>query len=547
MAWRKPANLREWTHILYRHRIKALFPALLAAILAVVVSYKIPREYRADAKFERKSDPTMRTAGSNTAENALWNIRQKINEDIKGVTSVEQLVEDLGLTRDLPHTNDGALTVAGQQAKLDLVKKFQERIGISWQIRSDSLEHITITFTDSSRELPPRVVNRIVDNYMDETRRELSDMLTNSQAFFQREMERYKGIVQDLENKKLTFMRDNPGLNPDDPNSLNARQTEITSTLTRVTAEIEETKSVIAKNEEYIRGQPEKIMNRRQGENPKLTDLNSRISTLNRDIDDMKRANMTEEHPKLKSARKQLAVLEEQAKTMQAMVEVGVDEMVNEQRATAIRENETRIGRIAALERQKAELINQLDAINAQQKNFIILRNELVSIERRLAEANEQLNFWDDKYKKTSMAVAFEISQKGVRMTWLNRAPDIGKPSRPTFIQIAAMAGAAFLGVAAIIIILAELLDHSFRTPDQAVEELKLPLLGAVSEIVTPGLAMRRRFVNWGVLPVATVALTLTFVVLLGVTYISLDNPQRFDQLRARPVETVKDMLRGRG
>lgn len=546
MAWRKPANLREWTHILYRHRFKALFPALLAAILAVVVSYKIPREYRADAKFERKSDPAMRSAGANTADNLLFTIRQKINEDIKGVTAVEQLVEDLGLTRDLPHTNDGALTVVGQQAKLDLVKRFQERIQISWQIRSDSLEHITISFTDGSRELPPRVVNRIVDNYMDETRRELSDMLTNSQAFFQREMERYKGQVQDLENRKLTFMRDNPGLNPDDPNSLNARQTEVSSTLSRVLNEIEMTKGEIAKTDEYIKGQPEKIKNIRQGENPKLTDLRARIAGLNRDIDDMKRANMTEEHPRLKAARKQVASLEAEEKTMQAMVEIGVDEAVNEQRATAIRENETRMGRIAALERQKTELSNQLDAIAAQTKNFLILRNEFVGIERRLAEAQEQLNFWDDKFKKTSMAVAFEVSQKGVRMQWLNRAPDIGKPSRPTFVQIAAMSGAAFLGIAAVIIILAELLDHSFRTPDQAVEELKLPLLGAVSEIVTPGLAMRRRFFNWGVLPVATVALTLTFAVLLGVTYISLDNPQRFDQLRARPIDTVKDILRGR-
>ena len=65
MAWRKPANLREWTNIFFRHRFKALFPALLAAILAVMMSYKIPREYRADAKFERKSDPAMRTAGAN--------------------------------------------------------------------------------------------------------------------------------------------------------------------------------------------------------------------------------------------------------------------------------------------------------------------------------------------------------------------------------------------------------------------------------------------------------------------------------------------------
>ena len=55
-------------------------------------------------------------------------------------------------------------------------------------------------------------------------------------------------------------------------------------------------------------------------------------------------------------------------------------------------------------------------------------------------------------------------------------------------------------------IIATETLDRSFRDVDETVDQPKLPVFGAVSEIVTHTEAHRRRVMAWGVFPALGVA-----------------------------------------
>lgn len=544
MAWRKPANIGEWLKILSRHHRKAILPALLVAILIVAGSYKVPRVYYAEAKFRRVNDTTIETMGSNIMARNLAPIRRAVVEDIKGRNSIEQIVEDLGLTKDMPHATDGTLTGEGQLQKLDLVSNLQSRISIRYEIRSDQMDDIIIGYSDSDRSLPPRVANQIVENYIRKTRAQLDEMLLAAKTFFERETERYKAREQELTNKKLAFERDNPGLTPDDPGSVNTKRIEVNASLTRITQELEVSRAQRIKLEEWIKSQPEMIERVQRGQNPILTQLLARRSDMERELEAMVTVKgMTPEHPTVKKSQQQLAAIDQKISETEAEVPLSKEQVPNEQRVTAQRDLQSLEGTVTALTRQKDELAAQLDQLELLNRNFFAVRNEYVGLERNLAEAQEQYKFWDDKLKKTQIALTAAVGAQGVRLQFINRADDIARPSRPTFMMIVAIAGAAAAGVAAGVIILFELLDHSIRSIDQAVDDLKLPVLGAVTEIVSPAAALRRKVMHWGVYPALSAAMLVALAVVTWAIYLNLEEPHRFDQLVHRPRQYVKTVI----
>ena len=108
---------------------------------------------------------------------------------------------------------------------------------------------------------------------------------------------------------------------------------------------------------------------------------------------------------------------------------------------------------------------------------------------------------------------------------------------------------ALFLGfsVGSLLVILAELLDGSYRSVEQAIDDIKIPVLGAVNEIVSPGLAMRRKVLGWGVYPACTAALTLILIAVFVLTYYSLEAPHKYKQLKDSPVQFIKRQITGTG
>ena len=77
-------------------------------------------------------------------------------------------------------------------------------------------------------------------------------------------------------------------------------------------------------------------------------------------------------------------------------------------------------------------------------------------------------------------------------------------------------------------------------------DELKLPVLGAINEIITPGRALRRKVLGWGVYPALGLAMVMILISAFAVAYLSLEYPNHFEKLRHRPGDFIKDALAGR-
>ncbi len=547
MAWRQPTNLREWLAIVYRHKKKLFFPSIVVMIVVVIASHWIPREYRATAMFERINDAALEQMGSSTIDRNLRPIRQGLTQDIKGRPSIEQLIEDMHLMRDLPHTADGELTQEGQIAKFDLINKLTDRIEIRLRIRSDHLDQIVVSYNDPDRELAPKVVNKLVENYIRNTRKQLDEMLLNAKSFFEREVSRYRAKITELDSKKLRFELEHPGLSPDDPTSVETELVRLRGELTQASTQKDLATSKRAKLQEWVDEQPEFIEKSQTGQNPELVALNEKISDLENQLEaHLYQMNRTEEHPAVIRIKSRLVTLNEEKKGLDDSVVIGKQTEPNTNRLGAQREIETLSGIIVALERQIEEKSKEMEQKEIFKRNFFVIRNDYVQIERELLESKQQLQFWDENLRSTITALTAEIGQRGVRMRMLERAPDLARPAKPTLVGILMIAAVMGLGTGLLLVVLSELLNRSFQNAEQAVDELKLPVMGAVNEIITPREMFRRKVLGWGLYP--TIATVMMLILLSSITlaHLSLSQPSRYEKIIRKPAQFLNQTLMGR-
>lgn len=545
MAWRKPANLHEWLSIVARHKKKIFFPVVGVMIVVMLGSFGYEREYRAEAKFQRVNDVALDSAGNSIIKSNIAPLRKSLAEDLAGKPALERLIEDVGLTRGLPHTADGALTLQGQQAKSDLVLKFQKRLDVKFQTESDQIDQITVTFSHPSRDMAPKVANQLVENYLRETRRKLDETLLMAKAFFEKEVDRYRALVQELEAKQVQFRMNNAGLLPDDPSSVQNKLIELRSRLQHITEELEVTKGQRGKLVEWIKTQPDQITKTQTVQNPVLAQLMTERGDLEKMLDQhLHFFGRTEDHPLVKKTRQQMAEIDKRIAETQGQIEGPSANEPNSAKLLAQQQAETMAGTIIALVKQRDELTDQVEKFEMLDRNFVVVRAEYVKLQRDLQEATDQLKFWEANLNRTTIALKAELGARGVRLTFTQRA-DVARPAKPTVILVIAAALVLGLGVGAVILLLAELTDNSFRSVDQAVDELKLPVLGAVTEIITTADMARRKLLSWAVYPAIGVAMVLVLLVSGYLVYINLEDTERFEQLKQRPGQFLLETFGG--
>lgn len=546
MAWRKPTNLKEWLGVICRHQKKAFFPAVAVMIIVMIASHQIPRVYRAEAKFQRRNDAALQQMGDRTIDQNLNPIRRALTEDLKGRTAIEQVVDDLQLTRDLPHTPDGQLTREGQMRKMDMVRQLQDRINVWFTIKSDEVDQICVSYTDTDRVLAPKIVNTLVENYIRKTRQELDEALLNAQTFFDREVQRYRTRVAELESKKLKFEMDHPGLAPDDPSSNQNKLLELRAQMAQAKQELKVTQQKHASLKAWVDGQPTFIEQKRRGQNPVLTDLLNRKTALENELEEhLMHWGRTDDHPLVVKTRRRLEEIDAKIKETPTEAVIGTDQSPNQSRMAAEQQVQMLEGTMVALSRQVEELAQQTEEYEVRNRNLFVVRNDYVKIEREYAEAQQQLEFWENNLRQTSVALRAEIGQRGVRLSVIQRAPDMARPSEPTLAGIIGMALVLGLGVAGAVIFLSEVADRSFRDVEHAIDELKLPVLGTVNEIFTERQIVQQKMWNWGIFPSLGAAMIIVLAVSIALTYLSLNEPQKFDRLFGASGHTTSSLVAG--
>jgi uncharacterized protein involved in exopolysaccharide biosynthesis len=254
----------------------------------------------------------------------------------------------------------------------------------------------------------------------------------------------------------------------------------------------------------------------------------------------------TEEHPAVVKTRERLAETIQRLETLEETVAGDTVVKINVERQKAKKSLEILAGRIETLESQRDELLGQIERYRVLQQNFYVVRNDYNRMQAELAETEEQLEFWSENLRNTQMALQAAVSNQAIRLAPLEHGEEQTRPSKPTVFQIIAVALAGGLGAGVGVVVLSELLNHSFNSVEHAVDDLKLPVLGAVSEIVTPARAFRRKIISLGLLPTAGALMVAILLVSFFLAYLSLERPHEYEQLMNRPQKFLVSTVLGR-
>ena len=549
MAWRKPQNMREWMRLLYRHRNKFFFP-MIVMMICVMWGAKLwyPRQYSAEAKFLRQNDAMIVQAeGRASAIARIRPIQRMLPEHIRGSAALDALIEDLQMSRDLPHEPDGELTREGRQMKTRMRDDvLQKKIKVGFKIKSDEVDLISVSYTGPDREMVPQIVNKLVENYIRKTKQRMDQNLIYSKALYEREVARARARFTDLEQRKLQFQMDNPGLRPNDPLYVNEQISKIKDGLDIMERNIDMLREKRAGLQSWIDGQPDEIAETESGENPEYTSKVERAQKLEDQlVFNLNQMGRTEMHPAVRSTRERLLEAREELKSIEQTIEKGERRMNNDQKSSAILAVKQITSELASLERQQADRTTKLEKMQTLERQFFARRNEFQQLENEFEAAKQQLAFWKGNLRRTLRSLTVEVGQYGVRLHFLERAADRGRPSSPMWGAIVAIALILGMITGALVICISEIFDHAYHNIDHAVDDMKLPVLGAVNEIVTPSEAFRRKIISWGVYPTIVTVLAVILAVSIGLIYLDLQYPIKHELLFSQPGKFFSENLFG--
>ncbi len=549
MAWQRPTDLRGWMNIILRHRKKMFFPALTVMIGVLWFSTTLDREYQATAKFQRVVQSPMAAVGGGVVGRSLRNTRATLLQNIRGRSAIEQVVHDLRLDAryKFPRGPDGVLTDEGQRLQYDLVRRLSSRLTVAYEVQTDDNDTIAVTYADRDRDLVPLVANQVVENFMRRTSEVWSKDLADQTRFYRNEIDRAKGRLRELQEKKLRMQRDFPPLENEGPSSISQQAIDARDRLGAARDDLEARMAERAELERNLREMPEFITITKTVENPKRAALDKVLADYQRLLEEFRARDMTDEHPRVKDVLRRLAAVHTEIEQLPRQTESEGEQVPNMEKHAAAKQLRTLNVSIAGLEKRVGDLTTKAAKAQELDNQYFNLRAELTDLKSEIEYASNQARFWEDNERRIRNAVRTETEGMGQNLQWLQRASDtdVLRPSKPnlgTIVSIALMLG---LATAAVVLLLAELLDHTYHSVEQAVDNLKLPVLGAINEISTPAVVLRRRILSLGVYPLAA----LLLILLLGASYLavilSLNNPKEFGQFMADPARMVRQGLTG--
>ncbi len=542
MAWRKPKNVSEWFGIVWRNRYKFLFPALFAMTVVVLLALRIEPTYTAEARFQRENDPALRQAGNPTIEQNIAYERRILREQLMGRQAIIELIRDreFDFNRKLPRVA-GELTREGRLRKERLIDDLRSRLSMSFEARDRDLDRVVVTFSTPDRTLAPMLVNKLVTNYITQVRSRLRESLVISQRYYDGQVRDLRREVERLQREIDEQERQAGGDLPTRRADLDRRLQEIDSRMNELLDEIDRQRAEMRSAEAFIANNPPMEDHVEKGINPEYQSQQQRIFDLENHYNE-RRAALRPAHPEMQSLERDIVRARQRLEEIPRMIEVGVVTRPNQlwHQHAAIRDAAKE--KIRTGERQLEEARERHRNLQAQARIFYETRTRMARLERELRAAGDQLSYWEDMAQTNRQAQTQMVSGQAVSHDFIEQATELTRPTSPAMPSILGAAIAVGLAVGAGMVLWSELTSRCFRNAEHATDDLKMPVLGVVDEIVTTGQVWRRRMVSWVLIPVAAVAIVGVLLVSLVVMYLNLERPMDYENMQ--PIQQLHQMVR---
>jgi uncharacterized protein involved in exopolysaccharide biosynthesis len=525
--------------ILLRYKWRFIFPLFIVSAAVLALSLLLPRKYQAEAVFDRRTDQVLASIMVGSGQKSYDKHTTSIKQELTNGVSLDKAIEDVK-----PFVAE-LVKAGGQDVNLaELRRDMARKLQVQFEIATQEHERISVKYIGTDPILSRLVINRLVDNYIDQAREQIAKGLEDTQNFFYDEVDRTRVKIENLENQKLTYEIKYAELLPDSPNSISMIQAQLDERVADLTRQMNAAKHRMEVCQQALASTSQTVNSLIKERNPELIRLETKLRDLQNEFRTAVVVNkMTDRHPQVQDLKAQIAQVQEVISTTETEVVTRKTIASNnrfDELKLASNQAQTEYDAISTELAQVTERRQQLDM---KASELFPIRSQYRKITRQMDQLQRELQFWEENLRRVQMARSAEDGNRGVQLAFIRPCGELSRPVAPNMFQILISAMGLGLISGAVSLLFAHRTDETFHDGEQLSTSLHLPLLGEVSEIVSVQHRRMRKVRNMVLYPLNAVAMTTVLVTLISVLYMNLQNTTTPDSIKNDPMEMLQQHL----
>ncbi|MCB9858118.1 MAG: hypothetical protein H6818_20730 [Phycisphaerales bacterium] len=550
------SDIRHTLHEIWRvvrdRRWLFIMPACLVSSIAFLCSLMVPRLYDGGAIVKSEHDPVFSIVNSSVWAHPFAEIRDRMQSVIKDPALIEEALNECGRLDKLERFPDGTLTPEGKRQRDHLISSVAAGLSTKTISESENERIVQISMRHANRELIPDVVRAIRHRYIPKATAMAVSVLEDVQAFLKTEADKSRERIAQLNQQIIEYEVKYPGIDPDKPDRLDAEQTKLVIEKVDTEREIQELRlydTELSNNLAMLSNERSATSaSAHEVPNPRRVELLEEIQRLREEIrQGMTQKEMTDSHPSIVRAKEQLELRQKQYDETPATISDAYSEESETNRYAALEETQRQydklVARIGGKERRLASIVARLGEIEQSRASAMEHRHAYHRAKAELVRLKEDLRQWQEQIAPVSQVLYLDNKNRSVRFSaiqdsWVASTPVTPKSS---LVMLICLGIGGAVGVLAVLI--AELVDHSYRTAKQLTTSLGLPVIESIGEIMTITTLRRRMIRKVLVMPVAA-TLAITAATSTGLlAYMSLENPAKYGGVADSARQTINQLL----
>ena len=478
-------DISKYLDMALRRKWWIIIPFLLVLLAGLTYALRTPRIYEAKTLIlvqpQRVPEDYVRAIVSVSVEQRLRTITQQVTSR----TNLEKIIKQYGLYQD---KEDMLL-----DDKVALLREMI-KVEVSHRTRRDEANAFTISFRDKDPEKAAAVTNALASNFITENLKMREAQALGTSSFLADELESVKRKLaakeEELKQYRIKYMGGLPEQLETNLSILERLQTQLDQYHENL-RDAENRKILIQQQIADAEKTPavEMASPGEQGGTQSLAELKAELAMLE--------SRYTERHPDVIRLRETIARLE-----------ASQGSMPGESASRAGPPSRQEEGVLHSLRRQLEEVnleINQLKAeiketeaeIKVYEKRIEETpkrEQELLSLNRDYENLRELYNSLLNRKLEAELAVSLEKKQKGEQFRVIDPAKVPSRPVEPDMRKILLATFILALGLGCGLAYLVEMMDTSYKDPEEVEKDLGLPVLLSIPIRYTKGELRRMKF-----------------------------------------------------
>ncbi|MEK6644627.1 MAG: hypothetical protein AABZ08_12040 [Planctomycetota bacterium] len=524
-----------------------LLPFLGVSTVALIASLWVPRQWTVSTIIRREHDPVLASMMGRSWTEPYTEIRQRMAGEVADPETIEKVLAGIGLPHGVEQFSNGELAPSGRSARKMLVSEIAAGLAVKQIETSPNRDVVLIRLTMSDPLVAPEALRALRDEYIRKAQKRTTEILRSVEKFFQGESNRCREQLADFQKKLMEFDVAYPGINPDSTDPSKTEQSDLLVENAQFGRQIEELQQAehdletarlaaeAALTSMTVAPEPEET----EEPNPEFAALTGEVERLQKDIVEARtQKGMTDLHPLVQRMTASLESKQELLERTPAVIKKAViaiavpgptplqriqnqSKELNAKLVTIQNRVKLNHEKLARIERSRAAMMDQ--------------REPYAKLKDKVTRANEELATWQANLGPLKHILTLEDSNRGIHFATVRDVDAAVRPSAPdprVALGICLAIGGAF---GAVVVLLAELLDRSFRTAQSLTTTLGVPLIESIDEILTASTRKRRILQRLIVMPTLAMAMSFVMLVAGAMAFMSIDNPGDYDAFKKSP------------